>query len=304
MEFKGQNILSTDQFDKESMERLFSRAQEMEKGGSDVMKGKVLATLFFEPSTRTRFSFEAAFLKLGGGVVSGADMMTTSSIKKRETLQDTGATVSRYADLIAMRHPEIGSVKELAEGSRVPVINAGDGANQHPTQALLDVYTMWKEWNGELDGKTVVMVGDLRNGRVPHSQCDLLRHWKVKFVFVSPIALQMPEEISSGLKKAGFSVTETESLEEGLEGADAVCSTRIQAERFSSKEAAAKFEGVYVIDAKVMEGLGENVILMHPLPRVDEIAKEVDDDPRARYFDQVENGLFVRMALMAMVLDL
>ena len=313
MEFKGQNILSTKQFDKESMEMLFQRAKEMEEvyasqrefgeGFSKILDGKVLATLFFEPSTRTRFSFESAFLRLGGKVISGADMIATSSIKKRESLADTGATVSRYADIIAMRHPEAGSVAKLADGSVVPVVNAGDGSNQHPTQALLDVYTMWKEFGGNLDGKVVAMVGDLKNGRVPHSQCDLLKYWTVKFVFVAPEALKMPGEIAAELRDEGLEVSETESLEDGVSGADVICATRIQEERFESEEEAAKYTGVYVIDSEVMSRVGKDVILMHPLPRVDEIAADVDEDPRARYFDQVQNGLIIRMALMSLILN-
>jgi len=322
MNFKGQDILSTKQFDKVSMERLFSRAQEMEKimggqrgglggsagssGGSDgfsrILDGKVLATLFFEPSTRTRFSFETAFLRLGGAVISGADMMATSSVKKKETLYDTGKVVSQFADLIAMRHPAVGSVAELARGADVPVINAGDGPNQHPTQALLDVYTMWKEWGGQLDGKVVAMVGDLKNGRVPHSQCDLLKFWKVRFVFVAPEALKMPEEIVAELKEAGREVREVEDLGSVIGEADAVCATRIQEERFSSPKEAAKYMGLYVIDSAMMGRMKSDALLLHPLPRVNEIAVEVDGDPRARYFEQVRNGVAVRMALMAEVL--
>lgn len=323
MEFKGQDILSTKQFDKESMERLFSRAQEMEKildgqrggaatgagagaegekGFERLFDGKILASLFFEPSTRTRFSFETGFLRLGGQVVSGADMMTTSSVRKKETLSDTGRVVSRYADLIVMRHPEAGSAAILAEGSTIPVINAGDGANQHPTQALLDVYTMWKAWKGSFDGKVVVMVGDLKNGRVPHSQCDLLKFWKVKFIFVAPLGLRMPEEITGGLRDAGFEVQEVENLGAAVPEADAVCATRIQEERFASEKEAMKYRGVYVINRAIMGLMKTDALLMHPLPRVDEISVEVDDDSRARYFEQVSNGLALRMALMAEVL--
>jgi aspartate carbamoyltransferase catalytic subunit len=303
MKFKGQDILSTKQFDKKGMEVLFKRALKFEKKmAAGLFSGKILATLFFEPSTRTRFSFESAFLRGGGSVISGADMMNTSSIKKRETLYDTGKVVSCFADIIVMRHPEAGSVVELARGASVPVINAGDGSNQHPTQALLDVYTMWKEFGGRLSGKVIGMVGDLKNGRVPHSQCDLLRHWNVKFVFVSPKALRMPSGIVRELREAGREVVEVEKLEGVIGGMDVICATRIQEERFASAKEAAKYRGVYVIDKDMMKKAKKSAILLHPLPRVDEIAVEVDSDPRARYFEQVKNGVFVRMALMAEVM--
>jgi len=303
MKFKGQDILSTKQFDKKGMEVLFKRALKFEKKmAAGLFRGKILATLFFEPSTRTRFSFESAFLRGGGSVISGADMMNTSSIKKRETLYDTGKVVSCFADIIVMRHPEAGSVVELARGASVPVINAGDGSNQHPTQALLDVYTMWKEFGGRLSGKVIGMVGDLKNGRVPHSQCDLLRHWNVKFVFVSPKALRMPSGIVRELREAGREVVEVEKLEGVIGGMDVICATRIQEERFASAKEAAKYRGVYVIDKDMMKKAKKSAILLHPLPRVDEIAVEVDSDPRARYFEQVKNGVFVRMALMAEVM--
>jgi len=332
------NILSTKQFDKKGMEVLFERALEFEremagrvsgtkqknnaKPFSKLFENKILATLFFEPSTRTRFSFESAFLRGGGKVISGADMMNTSSVKKRETLYDTGKVVSKFADIIVMRHPSAGSVEELARGSSVPVVNAGDGPNQHPTQALLDVYTMWKEFGGKLDGKVIGMVGDLKYGRVPHSQCDLLRHWKVRFVFVSPKALRMPSDIVKELKSSGHDVIECSSLKDAIGEMDVICATRIQEERFASAREAAKYRGVYVIDEAMMRrakgGAGgsangsagklvsgsakKSAILLHPLPRVDEITVEVDSDPRARYFEQVENGVVVRMALMEGVL--
>jgi aspartate carbamoyltransferase catalytic subunit len=311
MDYKRKNILSTNQFDKRSMEVLFSKALKMEKvlkaqkrGGriGKILDGKVLATLFFEPSTRTRFSFETAFLRLGGRVISGADMMLTSSIKKKETLQDTGKVTSQYADLIVMRHPDAGSVIELADGAYVPVINAGDGPNQHPTQGLLDVYTMWKAWNGKVAGKTVGMIGDLKNGRVPHSQCDLLKHWGVKFIFVSPKALKMPMAIEKYLRSERCEVRSVVKLGGVIGEMDAICATRIQEERFKSKKEAAKYAKAYVIDPVMMKKAKKGALLMHPLPRVEEITASVDRDPRARYFEQVHNGLALRMALMALIL--
>lgn len=317
MKFKGADILTTKQFSKADMVKLFRRALEMEKvidgqrgkgetGFSKLLDGKVLATLFFEPSTRTRFSFETAFLRLGGRVVSGADMIGTSSVRKKETLYDTGRVVSRLVDLIVMRHPEPFSVNEVARGARdgggVAVINAGDGSNQHPTQALLDVYTIWKEVGGKLDGLTIGMVGDLKNGRVPHSQCDLLKNWNVNFVFVAPKALKMPWDVKDDLTASGREFLETEDLEKVVGKMDVICATRIQEERFKSPKEAAKYKGVYVIDSGVMKKAKKSAVLLHPLPRVDEIAVEVDVDGRAKYFDQVKNGLAIRMALMAMVL--
>lgn len=309
MKFSGQHILSTEQFDKDGLIELFVAAKQMEKiveaarkgRQSKILEGKLLATLFFEPSTRTRFSFETAMNRLGGRVISNFDMMNSSSIKKRETLSDTGKVVSQMVDIIAMRHPRAGSVAELAEGSDVSVINAGDGANQHPTQALLDVYTIWKKF-GKLDGLTVGMVGDLKNGRVPHSQCDLLRHFKVKFVFVAPKALKMPEEIVAELKKTRHEIKETEDFGDVVNEMDVIAMTRIQEERFASKDEYEKYAGIYILDKKLIKEAKENAIVIHPLPRIDEIAVDVDDDPRAKYFEQVKNGVAIRMALLGKVL--
>ncbi|MBT3864672.1 aspartate carbamoyltransferase [Candidatus Peregrinibacteria bacterium] len=301
MDFKGQHILSAEQFDKESLLALFEEARKMEeivagqrreeaRGFEKIFDGKVLATLFFEPSTRTRFSFEAAFLRLGGKVVSGADMMTTSSVKKRETLYDTGKTLSQLVELIVMRHPEPGSVDELASGCSIPVINAGDGPHQHPTQGLLDLYTIWKNFEGKIDGLKVGMVGDLKHSRVMHSLREFLKHWDVEFVFVAPKGLEMPGEEC------------VEDLGAVIGGMDVIQTTRIQEERFSSKEEAEKHRGKYVFDGEMMAKAKATAILMNPLPRVDEITTDVDYDPRAKYFEQVGNGLAVRMALLAMVL--
>jgi len=327
VKLKNQNIISASQFDKRTMETLFRRAMKMEKvlatqmkGGKSggflkLMDGKILATLFYEPSTRTRMSFESAFLRLGGKVVSGADMVGASSARKGESLCDTGRVVSEFADLIVVRHPEVGSVAEVAKGAEmagmvngrassriVPVINAGDGVGDHPTQALLDVYTIWKEKKGKLDGLVIGMIGDLKNGRVPHSQCDLLKHWDIEFVFVSPKALAMPWGVKDDLTVSGRKFLETENLESVINGMDVICATRIQAERFKTQKEYLKYKGVYVIDAKVMKKAKKSALLLHPLPRVDEITADVDRDPRAKYFQQVHNGLCLRMALMAEVM--
>lgn len=303
MKFKGQHILSTQQFDKEGLLSLFNEAKKMEKlvksgkFGKE-MEGKIMATLFYEPSTRTRFSFEAAMLRLGGRVVSNADMMQTSSVKKLETLEDTGKVVSQIADVIAMRHPEPGSVALLSKYSDVPVINAGDGSNEHPTQALLDLYTIWKEF-GKIDGLTIGMIGDLKNSRVQHSQFGLLKHFKVKFVLVSPKGLEMPGAI---LKEMGANAKVVETPEEMVKEVDVISVSRIQKERFVSDREYKKFVGIFVVDEELMKKAKKHAIVLQPLPRVEDIAVEVDADPRARYFHQVGNGVAIRMALLKKVL--
>lgn len=294
MEFKGQHILSTKQFDKDGLLELFEEARKMEGEGGD-LSGKLMATLFYEPSTRTRFSFEAAMLRLGGGVLSNADMMTTSSHRKRETLEDTGKVVSQMVDVIVMRHPEAGSVARLASKSDVPVINAGDGASEHPTQGLLDLYTVWKE-RGTLDGLIWGMVGDLKNSRVFHSQADLLKHFDVKFVLVSPAGLEMPTDYIHGEYR------ESNDLASVISEMDIISSNRIQEERFANSEEAEKYRGALVLDEVMMRGAKEDAVVLNPLPRVDEITVGVDDDPRAKYFEQVGNGVYVRMALLKKIL--
>ena len=316
MEFKGQHILTAEQFDKKGLLALFEKVREMEevlvgqravsdggksKGFEKTLDGKIMATLFYEPSTRTRFSFETAFLRLGGKVISGADMMNTSSAKKKETLYDTGKTLSQLVDVIAMRHPEPGSVDELASGCSIPVINAGDGPHQHPTQGLLDIYTIWKNFEGKIDGLKIGMVGDMKHSRVAHSLCEFLKYWNVEFVFVSPEELKMPEVVVEELKGEDLKVLETTDLDGTIGEMDVILTTRIQEERFSSADEAEKHRGMYVFDSEMMEKAKADAILMNPLPRVDEITTDVDYDPRAKYFDQVGNGLAVRMALLAMV---
>ena len=284
---------------------LFEQADEMEKilevGGEDVLHGKIMATLFFEPSTRTRFSFESAMLRLGGRVISNADMANTSSLKKQETLEDTGRTVSQMADVIVMRHPDAGSVAKLASFCDVPVINGGDGPSDHPTQGLLDLYTIWKE-KGSLDGLTVGMVGDLKFGRVVHSQCKLLKEFDVKFIFVSPKGLEVPAEIAEELADAGCEIELSENLEEIIEKMDVISMTRVQEERFEDKSDYEKYAGAYVLDESLMKKAKNDAIVIHPLPRVDEISPEVDEDPRAKYFEQPKNGVAVRMALLKKLL--
>ncbi len=314
MKFKGQHILSTEQFDKNGLIDLFIEAKKMATfkagkvgatggGGkfANIMEGKIMATLFYEPSTRTRFSFEAAMLRLGGQVISNADMMQTSSFKKLETLEDTGKVVSQMSDVIVMRHPVAGSVAELAKFSDVPVINAGDGSAEHPTQALLDLYTIWKKF-GKIDGLTIGMVGDLKNSRVQHSQCGLLRHFKVKIVLCGPKGLEMPVGIVGDLKKNGVKVEVVNDLRKFVKMVDVISVSRIQKERFVSEREYKKFAGTFVVNVQLMKFAKKSAIIIHPLPRVDEISVNVDNDSRAKYFEQVKNGVAIRMALLKKVL--
>jgi len=305
MSLKGKNILSTEQFNKDSLLSFFEECHKMEQviesGGNELLKGKVMATLFFEPSTRTRFSFEVAMQRLGGKVVSNPDMMKNSSVTKYETLIDTGKVVSQMVDVVVMRHPDPHSVSELAKGSDVPVINAGDGPHQHPTQGLLDLYTIWKE-KRDFEGLTIGMIGDLKNSRVQHSQCELLKHFGVNFLFVAPGELRMPREIKDELVAAGRRVDIFEEIEDCIDEMDVISVSRVQKERFDSEEEYEKYRGVYVLDKKMMNKAKEDAIVIHPLPRVDELPVEVDSDKRAKYWEQVGNGVAVRAALLKEVL--
>ncbi len=303
------HLIRSKDLSRAELEALFSRAEgylPVVKEGRKTAdaEGKVLATLFYEPSTRTRFSFETAMLRLGGSVISNFNMKEASSAKKGETLYDTGRVVSQIADIIAMRHPEAGSVGELARGSLVPVMNGGDGPADHPTQGLLDLFTIQQEL-GRLEDFTIAIVGDLKYGRVVHSECDYLSQFKgVRFVFVSPEALKMPAEITEMLIEKGFEVVETEDLNSVIGEVDVLSQTRVQQERFETQEEYEKYKGVYIITPELMGKARKEMILMHPLPRIDEIEVAVDDDPRAKYFDQIEYGVAVRMALIATLLNL
>jgi aspartate carbamoyltransferase len=302
---KGKDILHGNQFSKKDVEGIIKIASEFEKelkkkNSLTLLKGKILATLFFEPSTRTRLSFETAMQRLGGGVISMASA-ESSSAAKGETVADTARTVSQYADVIVIRHPRIGSAKEAADAATIPVINAGDGAGQHPTQALLDIYTIHKEL-GSLKNLAVSMVGDLKNGRTVHALVELLSLFQTRLYFVSPGSLRMPEEIVSNLKRKGIEVEETEDFRQAASESALVYMTRIQKERFENLSEYERVKGYYVIDEKFLKELKKKVTILHPLPRVDEISPEVDAYPGAAYFRQARNGVFVRMALLAMVL--
>ena len=302
---KGKDILHGNQFSKKEIDGIIKIASDFEKklkkkDSLTLLKGKILATLFFEPSTRTRLSFETAMQRLGGGVISMASA-ESSSAAKGETVADTARTVSQYADAIVIRHPRIGSAKEAADAAPIPVINAGDGAGQHPTQALLDIYTIHKEL-GSLKNLVVSMVGDLKNGRTVHALVELLSNFQTRLYFVSPSSLLMPEEIVSNLKQKGIEIVETEDFRKAAAESDLVYMTRIQKERFENLSEYERVKGYYVIDEKFLKELKKKITILHPLPRVDEIRPEVDAYPGAAYFRQVRNGVFVRMALLAMIL--
>ena len=267
----------------------------------DVLKGRILATLFFEPSTRTRFSFESAMLRLGGSVIGFSDANNTS-ISKGESIQDTTRIVSGYADIIAMRHFLKNAPMEAAEVSNIPIINAGDGGNQHPTQTLTDLLTIFEEF-GHLDNLTIVMVGDLKFGRTVHSLTKaMMRYKNNKFIFVSPNELKMPEYIIDDLKANSIYCEETENFESAIKKADVLYMTRIQKERFSDLDEYDRLKDNYILDIDKINLAKENMIVLHPLPRVNEISPEVDNDKRARYFEQARYGMYIRMALILILL--
>jgi aspartate carbamoyltransferase catalytic subunit len=265
-----------------------------------VLAGRILATLFFEPSTRTRLSFESAMYRLGGSVISTPDGRQTSSAVKGETIADTIRTINGYADVIAQRHPAIGSAHEAAQYSEIPVINAGDGAGEHPTQALLDLYTIVKE-RGTVDGLNVMLVGDLKHGRTVHSLLEALSMWDTKITLVSPDELRMPADLLKKLTANGAQIYETDDMETAAREADVLYMTRIQKERFADQADYEALKGKYIVDSDFMVR-NTNLTIMHPLPRVDEITPDVDHFENAAYFRQTQNGLYVRMAVLAMVL--
>jgi aspartate carbamoyltransferase catalytic subunit len=302
--FKGMDILDGAQFTREEIEHIVHMSQEMrerleKKRQLDLLKGYILAALFFEPSTRTRLSFEAAMQRLGGGVVGFASAGASSSAKG-ESLADTIRTVDQYVDVIAMRHPQIGSAREAAEAAEAPVINGGDGAGQHPTQALLDLFTIRSE-RGKLDGQTLVLCGDLKYGRTVHAGVELYKHYQCKLILVSPEQLRMPSEITASLRKHGVEVEETTDLEAALKQADVLYMTRIQKERFDDPSEYERLKGTYILTREMIERLQPKLIVLHPLPRVNEITTDVDQLSGAAYFRQVKNGIYVRMALIALV---
>lgn len=301
--FTKKNILSMRDFSRDEIDSVLKAAEKLERYAlgkkSDLLNGKIMANLFFEPSTRTRFSFESAMKRLGGEVLNLGSQEATS-ISKGETLADTVRVISSYCDVIVLRHPKEGASIMAAEYSKVPVINAGDGAGHHPTQTLLDLYTIKRE--GFLDGASIALVGDLKYGRTVHSLAYALAMYDTKMFLVSPKQLRMPDDIKSDLKKLGAEVFESESLTDVIENIDVVYVTRIQRERFPDPQEYKKVAGSYCISMDLLRDVRENFIIMHPLPRVSEIDVEVDKTPYAKYFKQAFYAVPVRMALLTLLL--
>lgn len=303
MGLKGRDIVSVTEFTKDDVDSILKAARKLEplaREGSSLLKGKVLATLFFEPSTRTRLSFETAMIRLGGSVIGFAEP-GASSIAKGETLADTVRVVENYADILVVRHPLEGSSRLAADYASIPVINAGAGSEEHPTQAFLDLYTMWREF-GKIDGLNIALVGDLKYGRTVHSLAYLLSKYNVNLQFVSPPTLRIRDEVSGDLKKLGIKFEEKTELKEVLPTIDVLYLTRIQKERFPDLAEYEKVKGYYRITAELLKETRSNMIVMHPLPRLDEIDAAVDATPHARYFKQVFYGVVTRMALLALIL--
>ena len=298
------NLVTIANLSKEKIEYLIEMAQEFEKHPNrKILNGKVVATLFFEPSTRTRLSFETAANRLGARVIGFTDPKVTSSTKG-ETLNDTIMMVSNYADVIVMRHYLEGAARYASEVSPVPVINAGDGANQHPTQTMLDLYSIYKT-QGTLQNLNIYLVGDLKYGRTVHSLLMAMRHFNPTFHFIAPKELAMPEEYKEYCRANGIKFVETEEFnEESISEADILYMTRVQRERFTDLMEYERVKDVYILKAEMLKSARENMKILHPLPRVNEIAYDVDSDPHAYYFEQAHNGLFAREAIICDVLGI
>lgn len=299
------HVIEAQQFKRETLDELFSIADEMEvlSHQEKTLKNKILITLFYEPSTRTRLSFESAMIRLGGSVISTENAGMFSSAAKGETLEDTIRVLNSYADVIVMRHSEQGAAKRASSVSDIPIMNAGDGSGQHPTQALLDLYTIQKEL-GTVDNMRIALVGDLANGRTVHSLAYLLAKYKgIDLTFVSPPNVRMRGDIKEYLDRHGVTYQESSDLKQIARSMDVIYQTRIQRERFASMEEYDRTKGIFVVDEELMQLLPAKSIVMHPLPRVDEISYQVDKDPRAAYFRQAQNGLYIRMALLSVVLQ-
>lgn len=300
--FRGRDIISMREFNRSEIDYILDTADKMiklEQTGSDLLKGKVMAALFFEPSTRTRLSFESAMNRLGGSVI-GFATPAGSSVEKGESLADTIRTVSQYSDIIAMRHPDEESSKLAAKVASVPVINGGSGPWEHPTQALLDLHTI-RTAKGTIDGLNIALAGDLLYGRTTHSLAVALRNYDVKCYFVSPRALKMRQDVIDDVN-GKLDYTELENLKTILPEMDIVYATRIQKERFSDPNEYDKLKDSYLINKEYLKSAKKEMKLMHPLPRVNEISTDVDETPHALYFKQMRHGIYLRMALLALVL--
>jgi len=305
--FFGKSVITIDSVSPEDARKVFAQADAMKRmreteGATNVLLGKVMAALFYEPSSRTLTSFITSMQRLGGGFVPLNNMAVTS-VAKGETIHDTARVFSSYADIIVMRHPEKGAVGEFAKFASVPVVNAGDGSGEHPTQALLDSYTIGKHFKS-FEGITVGMVGDLLYGRTVHSLSKMLAKLGVKkFVFISPSELRMPKDVCEAVQKSGADMRETENLTEVISSLDVIYMTRVQKERFSDHEKYERLKLAYILTPALMDKAKKTSIVMHPLPRVGEITPDVDTDKRAIYFtEEMRNGMYVRMALIKMIL--
>jgi len=300
---KGRSLISITDYSKEDILKILDLAEEFEKNPrQNILNGYVIASLFFEPSTRTRLSFESAVQYLGGRIVGFASA-DTSSVKKGESLKDTILTVSNYSDLIVMRNPLDGSARYASEVSPVPIINAGDGANQHPTQCLLDLYSIRKT-QGRLENIEIAMVGDLKYGRTVHSLVQALSLFNAKFDFVSPESLKMPSSVKTVIKNAGLEYYQYTELTDVIPFADILYMTRIQGERFPDPLEYEKVKNSYILTNSMLKDSKETMKVLHPLPRVNEITEDVDDNPKAYYFQQARNGVYIRQALIAAILGL
>ena len=296
-----QHVISISDLTTEQLELLLQNALKLKADPrDDLLEGKLIGSCFFEPSTRTRLSFETAVQRLGGKVIGFADGANTSA-KKGETLADTARIISSYTDAIIQRHPKDGAARVSAEFSKVPVINAGDGTNQHPSQTLLDLVTIY-ETQGRLNKLKIAMAGDLKYGRTVHSLCQALKRWDCEFAFVSPPSLAMPEYITEELEAAGCRYQILPDLETAVEWADILYMTRVQRERFDEQEFA-KIQGKFNLNAAMLANARPNLRVLHPLPRVDEIHPDVDATPHAYYFEQATNGVYARMAILSLVLN-
>ncbi len=300
---KLKHIIFARQFDKKFLQKIFKFTDNIKFGkyNNKILSGKIMATLFYEPSTRTRLSFESAMLNVGGSYITTENAAEFSSAIKGETLEDTIRIVNMYCDIIVLRHPKSGASEIAAKFSKVPIINAGDGNGEHPTQALLDLYTIFSKIKKETF--TVCIIGDLANYRSSHSLSYLLSLYpKIKIVFVSPKSLAIPQSLKNHLKQNKTDFKETENFKEGIMGSDVIYQTRIPKE-YLGEAKYKRYRGRYVITKDILKSIKQESLIMHPLPRVDEITKEVDEDPRAIYFEQAQNGLFVRMALLLLLFD-
>ncbi len=300
---KTRSLVSIDDLSTAEIQKILKLAAAFEKNPvQDILRGKVVATLFFEPSTRTRLSFESAVNKLGGKIIGFTDS-STSSVTKGETLNDTIRTVNNYVDLIVMRHPIEGSARYASEISTVPVVNAGDGANQHPTQTLLDLYSIMKT-QGKLENLNICMVGDLKYGRTVHSLMMAMSRWNTSFNFVAPEELKMPDEYKLYLDNLGLKYRETTDLNSVLDKADIVYMTRVQKERFSDPMEYEKVKNAYVLHDYMLADTKPGMRILHPLPRVNEINPDVDSNKKAYYFEQALNGVFTRQAIICTLLGI